>query len=111
MPTDVATRLAWHLGCLQPTAHHDAALDGLAMEQARRETVQLPSQGTIQIAGANAQRILLGPDQAALLEAASERCGETLIFGVPPLDWFHNGVRFGLGVDRRPEGAVIIVIT
>jgi hypothetical protein len=83
----------------------------MAAEQARQDNAPLPKQGTIQIAAHNGEHILVAADQLADVSRAGGRCGETLLFGIPPLDWLPNGARFGLGVDTRADGVVIVVVT
>jgi hypothetical protein len=111
--TDAAftTRLAQHLACLAPRAQHDRALDARAMELARQDDTPIPPTGAVQIAGPDAQRILLSADMLAELYAADGRCGETLIFGIPPLEWLPQNARFGLGIATRAGGAVVVVVT
>ena len=109
--TDLAARLAAHLACIQPQARHDPALDGQAMDLARQDTIQPPASGAVQLAGPSEQRIFLGPDMVADLRVRSGRCGGTLVFSVPPLPWLPAGTRFGIGIDQRSEGIVIVVVT
>jgi hypothetical protein len=108
---DLAARLLQQLSCLAPGARHDVTLEMAAAERARQDNTSLPKQGAIQIAERNEQRILIGADMLADLSTPGGHCGETLIFGIPPLDWLPNGARFGLGADVRPDGAVIVIVT
>jgi hypothetical protein len=103
--------LVKHLACIAPGARHDVALDPQAAVLAQQDDTPPPTQGSIQIAERAGQRILLGADMVADLRDNSGRCGETLIFGVPPLDWLRSGTRFGLGVAGRSGGVVIVVVT
>jgi hypothetical protein len=111
--TDVALReaLAHHLACLAPHARRDRALDARAAELADREDSPLPAAGLIQITQTDGQYILLGADALADLRVADARCGETLIFGVPPLEWLPAGAHFGLGIAMRSGGAIVVVVT
>src|SRR5207248_1077369 len=77
-------RLLQHLECLAPRARHDVALDTSAAEMAGQDDTLLPASGTIQIAETGRQSILLSAESLAELNAVGGRCGETLIFGVPP---------------------------
>lgn len=113
-PTADATltaRLAHHLSCLAPHARHNVALEAHAAELAVQDISPLPATGAIQIADLHGQRILLGADALAALRAADGRCGETLIFGVPPLTWLPADARFGLAAATHPNGAVVVVVT
>jgi hypothetical protein len=109
--TDLTSRLAAHLACIQPQARHDPALDAQAMNLARQDTIQPPASGAIQLAGSREQRIFLGADLVADLRVPGGRCGETLVFSVPPLPWLPAGTRFGIGIDQRSEGIVVVVVT
>jgi hypothetical protein len=107
---DLAARLAKSLTCLQRSAQHVPELDARAAELAKEEMTPLPQAGVIQLEGKDGQRILLGSDMLADLRIEQARCGETLIFGVPPLEWLAQAARFGIGVSERSEGLVIVVI-
>jgi hypothetical protein len=107
----LVAHLIKQLGCIAPGARHDAALDAVAARRAQQDDTPHPTDGTIQIAERDGQRLLLGLNQLAELERPHGRCGETLIFGIPPLDWLPSGTRFGLGVDARDGGVVIVVVT
>jgi hypothetical protein len=109
--TELATQLAHHLACIQPQAEHAPELDGQALELARHETAPLPAAGALQIEDPAGQRILIGQDRAADLLEVHSRCGETLLFGMPPLSWLSASTRFGIGVDERPDGLVVVVVT
>jgi hypothetical protein len=100
-----------HLACIAPGARHDVALDPQAAALAQQDDTPPPTQGAIQVVERAGQRILLGADMVADLRDSSGRCGETLIFGVPPLDWLRSGTRFGLGVAGRTDGIVIVIVT
>jgi hypothetical protein len=95
---------------MQPGARHDAMMDAQAANLARQATTPLPPSGVIQMHALDGQYLLLGADAVTNLRAGAGRCGETLIFGVPPLDWLANGARFGLGVDVREGGAVVAIV-
>jgi hypothetical protein len=109
--TDLTARLAAHLTCIQPEARHDPALDAQVADLARQNTIAPPASGAIQIAGPREQRIFLSPAMVAGLRARGGRCGETLVFGVPPLPWLPAGTHFGIGIDQRSEGIVVVVVT
>jgi hypothetical protein len=109
--TELATHLVDHLRCLQPGAQHDPALDLQASDLAYQQTTALPQAGVIQVHAQDGQYLLLGADTVADLRSQEGRCGETLIFGVPPLDWLPSGALFGLGVDLRERGAVVAIVT
>jgi hypothetical protein len=104
-------RLVAHLSCIQPGAHHDPELDARAAELARQDDTPLPTTGVIQVVGNDVQHILISADALADLRTAGGRCGETLIFGVPPLDWLLPKARFGLAVVTRSAGALVVVTT
>jgi len=104
-------RLLQHLACLAPRARHDVALDMSAAEMAVQDDTLLSASGTIQITETDRQSILLSAEALAELDAEGGRCGETLIFGVPPLEWLPPGTRFGLGVALRDGGSVVVVVT
>jgi hypothetical protein len=107
---DLAPLILKHLACLVPGIQHDATLDGIAVARAQQDKTPLPKQGAIQIAEHDGQRILLSADLVIDLRVGDGRCGETLIFGVPPLDWLPRGARFGIGVATHAGAAVVVVI-
>lgn len=109
--TLLTSRLLEHLACLAPHARHDVALDARAAELAGQDGTSLPASGAIQIAETDRQRILLSAEALADLHAEGGRCGETLIFGVPPLEWLLPGTRFGLGAALRDGGSAVVVVT
>lgn len=109
--TELATHLVDHLRCLQPGAQYDPKLDPRANDLAHQQTTALPDAGVIQVHAQEGQYLLFGADTVADLRSQEGRCGETLIFGVPPLDWPPSGAHFGLGVDLRERGAVIAIVT
>jgi hypothetical protein len=107
----LATQLVRHLACLAPQAQHDTALDAQAAQMAGREDTSLPLAGVIQVEGVDGLHILLDADTLADLRGQPTRCGETLIFGIPPLTWLPADAHFGLGVATRSNGAVVVVAT
>ena len=107
----LVARLVAHLLCLQPGAHHDPTLDRQAVNLARQETTSLPETGAIQIYTPKGLQLLVSTSVVADLRSDEGRCGETLIFGVPPLDWLPRSADFGVGVDIRENGAVIVIAT
>jgi hypothetical protein len=108
--TELAAYLVDHLRCLQPGAQYDPTLDLQASSLAHRQTTALPDAGVIQVHAQDGQYLLLGADTVADLRSQEGRCGETLIFGVPPLDWLPSGAHFGLGVDLRESGVVVAIV-
>jgi hypothetical protein len=108
--TDLAARLAAQLACIQPGTRHDVALDLPAAALAQQETASPPAAGTIQIHGSQSQQLLLAADVVAELRAEGGRCGETLVFGVPPLEWLPKGTHFGVGVAMRDNGALATIL-
>jgi hypothetical protein len=108
---DLAASLAAQLTCLQTRAQHDQDLDARAAALARQDATSLPSQGALHIAAADGHHLLLGPDMVAGPGVQHGRCGETLIFGVPPLAWLPEGTRFGIGVDQRGDGIIVVIVT
>ena len=108
---EIAAHLAKDLSCLRPDARHAPELDAQAAERAKDDTTPLPQAGVIQLEEQDGQRFLLGADMAADLQAERRRCGETLLFGLPPLEWLSQGSRFGIGVAQKAEGLIIVVVT
>lgn len=109
--SDVRDHLTRELGCLAPRARHDPALDALADERAAQPIPSVDADSIVQIAEQDGQRVVLGSTMLAQITSPSPRCGETLLFGIPPLDWLKDGMRFGLGVELQPHAAVIVVVT
>jgi hypothetical protein len=108
--TALAAQLVRHLACLAPQAEHDSALDAQAAEMTLQEGIPVPSAGVIQVEGAQDLHILLSADALIDLRTQDMRCGETLVFGIPPLTWLPSDARFGLGVATNPSGAVVVIV-
>lgn len=106
---ELSELLASQLACLRPGMRREAALDSAATSRlADAAETDAPEGGALQLPAGGA--LLVVTTEEVAREAAGARCGETLLFGAPPLDWV-AGERFGIAVVGRAGGLVISIIT
>lgn len=109
--TAIRERLMWHLDCLTPQAQYDGALDAVAQERAVADVTPPGAAGSTRIYENDGTIIIFsGLTIADLVNNTAPVCGETLDFGLTPLDWPPDGVTYGVGLDLRDTSVVMAVV-
>lgn len=98
------------LQCLAPTTAPDPALDAAAQARITASTRPIPPSGQIVVRQRDRVEIVAAQPMLAAMELPATRCGETTIFGLPPLAWLPPGARWGLAATTLPAGARIVIV-
>lgn len=107
----IRERLLWHLECLTPQAQYDGVLDAVAQERAVADATPPGATGSTRIYEDDGTIIIFsGLTVADLVNNPAPVCGETLDFGLTPLDWPPDGATYSVGLDMRDTSVVLAVV-